>query len=229
MRKHAIEPIRPGHGSVLWPFDAACRRLPNPAVAHPGFDHRHRTARLGQALPCRRHQFANMHSVPRGQGAFRVAADIQQQPPNQEGWHTIAQSLVNHGRFTRKSLRPGQYQGPMAEGRFFRAICQLIDGFLEAVQSFVLVRLYRHNRNAQLPRQLLWVQAQTLALSHVGHVQSDDDRHVQLHRLGCQIEIAFEVGSIDDGDDDIGPRFARLLAQDEIDSHHFIGTAGARL
>ena len=64
-----------------------------------------------------------------------------------------------------------------------------------------------------------------LALGHVDHVERDDDRHAQLQHLRRQVEVALEVGGIDDGDDDVGPRLARLLAEDQIDRDHLVGAA----
>ena len=69
------------------------------------------------------------------------------------------------------------------------------------------------------------VDADALALGHVDHVQGDDDRHAQLQDLRGQVEVALEVGGIDDGDDDVGPRLAGLLAEDDVDRDHLVGAA----
>ena len=67
------------------------------------------------------------------------------------------------------------------------------------------------------------------AFGHVDHVQGDDDRHAQFEHLRRQVEVAFEVGGIDDGDDDVGPGFAgcwpRITSTATISS----GLRGARL
>ena len=72
---------------------------------------------------------------------------------------------------------------------------------------------------------MLGVHANALVRGHVDHVQGDDDRHAQLEHLRRQIEIAIEVGGIDDGHDDIGPRLAGLSAEDDVDGHHLVGAA----
>ncbi len=99
------------------------------------------------------------------------------------------------------------------------------DRFAQCIQPLFLVRLDGHDRNAELPAQTLHINADALRRGHIDHVQRHDDRHAQLESLRRQIQIAFEVAGIDDGDDDIRPSFALLSAQNDIDSHHLIGTA----
>ena len=93
------------------------------------------------------------------------------------------------------------------------------------IQPFLLVRLDGYDRNAKLPAETLGVDADALRPGDIDHVERQHDRNAQFQSLRGEIQVAFQVGRIDDRDDDIGPGFALLPAQDDIDSHHLIGTA----
>ena len=88
-----------------------------------------------------------------------------------------------------------------------------------------LVGLDGHHRHAELLRQPVDVDRDALPLGDVDHVQRDDDRHAQLQDLRRQVEIALQVGRIDDGDDDVGPRLAGVVAEDDVDGDHLVGAA----
>ena len=64
-----------------------------------------------------------------------------------------------------------------------------------------------------------------LRRGHVDHVDRDDDRHAQIEHLAGQVEVAVEVGRIDDGDDDVRPRFLRSPAEQQIDRDHLVRAA----
>ena len=99
------------------------------------------------------------------------------------------------------------------------------DGIPEEVHALALVRLKRHHRDAEVSGQPVDIDPDPLAPGHVHHVESDDHRDAQFQDLRHQIEIAFQIGGIDNRDDDIGPRFARLLAENDVDGEHFVGAA----
>ena len=52
----------------------------------------------------------------------------------------------------------------------------------------------------------------------VHHVDTDDHRDVHLEDLGGHVEVAFEVGAVEDVDDDV-----RFLVQDEVPGDDFLG------
>ena len=69
------------------------------------------------------------------------------------------------------------------------------------------------------------VDRQPLRLGHVDHVQRHDDRHAQFQELRRQVQVAVEVGRIDDGQDHVRPRLLRPAAEEQIDGHHLVGAA----
>ena len=67
-----------------------------------------------------------------------------------------------------------------------------------------------------------------LPLGHVDHVQGDDDRHAQFEDLRGQVEVAFEVGGIDDGTTTSGRGSPGCWPRMTIDRDHLVGAAGGQ-
>ena len=89
------------------------------------------------------------------------------------------------------------------------------------------VRLDRHDRRRRVVRdELRAVDLDALRRGRVDHVQRDDDRHAEIEQLTREVEVAVEVGGIDDGEHDIGPRLLRPAAEEQIDGDHLVGAAG---
>ncbi len=70
-------------------------------------------------------------------------------------------------------------------------------------------------------REFVDIDLDAAALGDVHHVQRDHHRHVHLQHLDCQIKVAFEVGGIDDVDDDIG-----FMGEQIVTGDFFIEGAG---
>ena len=49
-----------------------------------------------------------------------------------------------------------------------------------------------------------------------------------LEHLRGQVEVAVEVGGVDDGEDDVGPRLAGWLPEEQIDRDHLVRAAGGQ-
>ena len=73
-----------------------------------------------------------------------------------------------------------------------------------------------NDRDAQLLRQLFDVDSVAAGAYLVHHVQRKDHRDVQLHQLKGQIQVAFQVGGIDDVDDGIGAVFDQKISGDHL-------------
>jgi hypothetical protein len=100
VREHAVEAVGPGGRPLRRPPHAAGRRLANPGVPCAGLNGGDRAAGRGQALPGRTHQgFQRGHTpvLVLTQARFRVAADIQEEPPHQEGGDRRAERLAQGG------------------------------------------------------------------------------------------------------------------------------------
>jgi len=64
------------------------------------------------------------------------------------------------------------------------------------------------------------------ALGDVGHVERDDGGQTQLEDLRCEVEIPREVARVQDRDDAVQRRLARLLAEQNVDRHEFLSVLG---
>jgi hypothetical protein len=93
------------------------------------------------------------------------------------------------------------------------------------LQPPALVRLDRNNGNAELPGQLLRINVDAEPFGDVDHVQRHDHGHAEFEGLRRQIKVALQVGRIHDGDDDVRPGRAGLLAEDNVHGHHLVRAA----
>ncbi len=64
-----------------------------------------------------------------------------------------------------------------------------------------------------------------MALGDVDHVECDHHRHAQLQHLGRQVQIALQIGGIDNRHNYGRARFSHLLTEDDVHGHHFVGAA----
>ena len=74
---------------------------------------------------------------------------------------------------------------------------------------------------AQLTGQLVNVDLVAILLDHVHHVDGHDHRDAQLHQLGGQIQVALQVGTVDDVQNGVG-----ALADQIVPGHHFLQRVG---
>ena len=78
-----------------------------------------------------------------------------------------------------------------------------------------------HHRAAQLTGQLLGVDLVAVLADHIHHVDGDDHGDAQLGKLGGQVEVTLQIGSVDDVEDGVGP-----LTDQVVTSHHFLQRVG---
>ena len=93
--------------------------------------------------------------------------------------------------------------------RFIGALHQLL--YALAAQGGDL-----HHRHAERLLQLFRVQPVAVLFDGVHHVQGDDDGDVYLHDLRREIEVAFEVGRVDDVDDAVRLFVDDVVAGDDL-------------
>ena len=68
----------------------------------------------------------------------------------------------------------------------------------------------RHHRNAELPRQLLGIDLDTVAGCLIHHVEGDDHRSLELEKLHGQLERPAEAAGVNDVDDEIVGFFEKV-------------------
>ena len=97
-----------------------------------------------------------------------------------------------------------------------------MDGVLDQlVHAVVVRRRNRHDGDAQQTFHLVDTDGSAVAAHLVHHVQRQHHRHIQLHQLDGQVQVALDVAGIDDVDQAPGP-----FVQDELARDHFLGRAG---
>ncbi len=60
------------------------------------------------------------------------------------------------------------------------------------------------------------------AAGDVDHVEGDDDGRAEVENLGREVEVALEVGGIEDEQDDVGPAHARYAALEDVAGDLFV-------
>ena len=80
----------------------------------------------------------------------------------------------------------------------------LLDLLEQLLDALVLKSGDHHDRAAELLGQLVRVDLVAVLLDQVGHVEGDDHGQAGLDNLKRQVQVALEVGGIDNLDDDIG-------------------------
>ena len=80
-----------------------------------------------------------------------------------------------------------------------------------------------HHLAAQLAAQLLHVDLVAVLANHVHHVDGDHNGDAQLRQLGGQIEIALQIGAVDDVQNGVG-----ALADQVVAGHHLLQRVGGQ-
>ena len=93
----------------------------------------------------------------------------------------------------------------------------------ELGQAAAGARHDRHDRAAELAPEALRVDVDRRPLGEVDHVQGDDGRQPQLQHLAREVEIALEVGRVEQQQDHVGPRLAGHLPQEGVARHALVG------
>ena len=80
-----------------------------------------------------------------------------------------------------------------------------------------------HHLAAQLTSQLLGVDAVAVLLHHVHHVDGHHHGDAQLGKLGGEVEVALQVGAVDDVQNGVG-----ALLDEVVTSHQFLQRVGGQ-
>ena len=108
----------------------------------------------------------------------------------------------------------GIHMRGVAHGSLLCHFDRLIDQLVAAVS---LESTDRNDWTAQLFAQLRDVDAVSVFVHDVHHVQRDDGRNVQFQKLCGQVQVPLQVGGIDDVDDGI-----RSFAHQILPGYHFL-------
>ena len=100
---------------------------------------------------------------------------------------------------------------------------RLLDLLEQLRDALVLKSGDHHNRAAELLGKLIGVDLVAILLDQVGHVEGDDHGQTGLDDLKRQVQVALEVGSIDNLDDHIG-----LAAHEVITRALLLGAVGGK-
>ena len=99
----------------------------------------------------------------------------------------------------------------------------LLDLLEELLDTLVLKGRDHHDRAAELLGELVGVDLVAVLLDQVGHVEGDDHGQAGLDNLKRQVQVALEVGGVDNLDDDIG-----LAAHEVIARALLLGAVGGK-
>ena len=92
------------------------------------------------------------------------------------------------------------------------AVAGNVHGMLHKLaDAFVLCRRDRNHRHAKLAFEQVNVDGAAIGRDLVHHVKSDNHGSIELHKLEREVEVALDIGSVDDVDHRIGPRIENKL------------------
>ena len=97
------------------------------------------------------------------------------------------------------------------------------DCLKQLLSTFIFTSHKRNYRSTQLFTQFFQINLGTHAFGNIHHVQTDDDRPPQFNDLGCQIQIPFQVRSVQDVYDDV-----RFFINNNISCNDFIQRTGCQ-
>ena len=115
-----------------------------------------------------------------------------------------------------------QVRRPLPEvacGRFDVAVHQVA----QEGDAVALGRRDADHRHAQRALEGALVHALAPRLGQVHHVEHEQQRPSQLDDLEGQVEVAVEVGRVDDEDDEVGGRRVGLQAEQHVAHDHLVG------
>ena len=99
----------------------------------------------------------------------------------------------------------------------------LLDLLEKLLDALVLKSRDHHDRTTELLGELVRVDLVAVLLDQVGHVEGDDHGQAGLDNLKRQVQVALEVGGVDNLDDDIG-----LAAHEVIARALLLGAIGGK-
>ena len=101
-------------------------------------------------------------------------------------------------------------------GRMADTLIDLNDGAEQGFDTHAALERRRHQGRTQQGGQHLQVQRVTTTLELVVHVECYHHRNIHIQQLGGQIEVALDVGRVNDVDDDVRCLFRQVLAHVEF-------------
>ena len=101
--------------------------------------------------------------------------------------------------------------------------CGLLDLLEQLLDALVLKSRDHHDRATELLGELVRVDLVAVLLDQVGHVEGNDHGQAGLDNLKRQVQVALEVGGIDNLDDNIG-----LAAHEVIARALLLGAVGGK-
>ena len=88
--------------------------------------------------------------------------------------------------------------------------------------------LHRNDGHTKLLGETRRTNRRALCLGHVDHVESDDGGQAQLENLGNEVEIALQVGGIEDTEQALGSRGVLPQVQQHITGDQLVGGMGSQ-
>ena len=95
---------------------------------------------------------------------------------------------------------------------------RVVRAFHKFIKPFFFQRGNGYDGNADFLFKAFRVDFIALFFDLVHHVERDDHRHVDFHKLSCQIQVTFKVCRVDDIDDAVG-----LFVKNEVSGNDFFG------
>ena len=93
---------------------------------------------------------------------------------------------------------------------------ELDRGLHKLVHAAALERRGGNDRAAELARELVDVDRVAVLLDEVHHVEGDDHRQAQFENLRGQIQVALQVGRVDQVDNDVRVAIEKIVARDDF-------------
>ena len=90
------------------------------------------------------------------------------------------------------------------------------DGFFQRLHALAMRSDQRHDRATQAPGEHLGIHQHVFFARHIHHVQRHQQRYAHFQQLRGEVQIAFQIGSIDDVDNQAGFARAHEIAGDAL-------------
>ena len=100
--------------------------------------------------------------------------------------------------------------------RSLRSLCRLLGSLDQLPGALALDGCGLNDRHAELLRQLLYVDHVAALLDDIHHVQRDNDRNAHLEQLGGQVQVALDVGSIDEVHDGLRLLIYEVITRNDL-------------
>ena len=146
-----------------------------------------------------------------GNRAVLVFEHLDGEPADRRGGNPRAEN-VNNLRERRLNL-----VGEADLRRSGNALLGKLDrGLHKLIHAAALERRGGNDRAAEFAGKLVDVDLVAVLLDEVHHVEGDDHRQTQFKNLRGQIQVAFQVGRVDQVDDDVRVAIEKIVARDDF-------------